>query len=719
MADSTCESEYIAACEASKEAIWMMNFIGDLRVVPIVQDPIEIFCDNESVVSLTKETKDQGKSKHIERKYHFIRSKVEEGHEIVKDIRSEDNLADLFTKALAKSRHDEHAKSIGLKDKINSAVALDRTLCLVDQDRLRPIIVNDLSKWETIGFSGIENPSDTPLIPAEKLTIPHVAPTIQYTSPFIYTNSSDSDTPDTPPSPTHDIPPTKITPSTRQILPAPPDLPHHFALDDSSPDSLSDSASDYSSDTSLGYSIPDCPCDSPAAISARPSRQRCRSPTTSVPVATPVSSDESYEPYVAREVGLGVDVEESYEPYSKLDINSDVQADIDARIAADNAIAAKETDVRVEVRIEAEEEAESSARGTELYDHMIEIPVKRIAVIEGAQRSSGYALIVASEQRVELLDRTGTLERDNMRLKGMLGVKRQRVDCLWRSMSTMSTTRSGVTIEAIKEMIARRVAEALENYDANINPGPIVKSGDEQEDENGDVSGDGNRNGGGNGNGNGIGNGGVNGNRNGNGNGNGNLNMNFEGFMHVAREYTHQDFLKCQPLNFKGTEGVVSLTRWFEKMETVFHISNYLQKYQVKYATYTLQDNTLTWLNSHKRTFRADATYVMTWKELMKLMTEFQKLVLLCTKMIPKEEDMVEKFIEGQPDNIQGNVITVKPTRLQDAICIANNWMDQKLKGYAARNAKNKRMFDNNPRDNHGPQPPPSKRQNVNGQNVV
>ncbi|GJT50518.1 retrotransposon protein, putative, ty1-copia subclass [Tanacetum coccineum] len=72
VADSTCESEYIAACEASKEAIWMKNFIGDLRVVPIVQDPIEIFRDNESVVALTKEPKDHGKSKHIERKYHFI-----------------------------------------------------------------------------------------------------------------------------------------------------------------------------------------------------------------------------------------------------------------------------------------------------------------------------------------------------------------------------------------------------------------------------------------------------------------------------------------------------------------------------------------------------------------------------------------------------------------------------------------------------------------------
>ncbi|GJW04901.1 secreted RxLR effector protein 161-like protein [Tanacetum coccineum] len=118
VADSTCESEYIAACEALKEAIWVKNFIGDLGVVPTVQDPIEIFRDNESAVALTKEPNDHGKSKNIERKYHFIRSKVEEGHVIVKHIRSEDNPADPFTKALAKSRHDEHARSIRLKDNI-------------------------------------------------------------------------------------------------------------------------------------------------------------------------------------------------------------------------------------------------------------------------------------------------------------------------------------------------------------------------------------------------------------------------------------------------------------------------------------------------------------------------------------------------------------------------------------------------------------------------
>ncbi|GKA34138.1 putative reverse transcriptase domain-containing protein, partial [Tanacetum coccineum] len=48
-----------------------------------------------------------------------------------------------------------------------------------------------------------------------------------------------------------------------------------------------------------------------------------------------------------------------------------------------------------------------------------------------------------------------------------------------------------------------------------------------------------------------------------------------------------------------------------------------------------------------------------------------------------EEEDRVEKFIGGFPDNIQGNVIVPRPTRLQDAVRIAKNLIDQKLKGYA------------------------------------
>ncbi|GKE17217.1 hypothetical protein Tco_1424794, partial [Tanacetum coccineum] len=86
--------------------------------------------------------------------------------------------------------------------------------------------------------------------------------------------------------------------------------------------------------------------------------------------------------------------------------------------------------------------------------------------------------------------------------------------------------------------------------------------------------------------------------------------------------------------------------------------------------------------------------------------------------MVPDEEDRVERFIGGLPDNIQGNVIAANPARLQDAIRIANQLMDKKLQGYAARSAENKRMMESNPRDNHGQQPP-FKRQNVSGQNVA
>ncbi|GJR15671.1 putative reverse transcriptase domain-containing protein [Tanacetum coccineum] len=96
----------------------------------------------------------------------------------------------------------------------------------------------------------------------------------------------------------------------------------------------------------------------------------------------------------------------------------------------------------------------------------------------------------------------------------------------------------------------------------------------------------------------------------------------------------------------------------------------------------------------------------------------FQELILLCTRMVPEEEDRVERFIRGLPNNIQGNVIAANPARLQDAIRIANQLMDKKLQGYAARSAENKRRMESNLRDNRGQQPP-FKRQNTSGQNVA
>ena len=112
VADSTCELEYIAVSEALKEAVWLKNFIGDVGIVPTIQEPVELFCYNEAVASLTKEPKDHGRSKHIDIKYHYIRNKVEESHFLVKRVSSKDNPTDPFTKVRSRVKHNQHAKSI-------------------------------------------------------------------------------------------------------------------------------------------------------------------------------------------------------------------------------------------------------------------------------------------------------------------------------------------------------------------------------------------------------------------------------------------------------------------------------------------------------------------------------------------------------------------------------------------------------------------------------
>ncbi|GJY12532.1 hypothetical protein Tco_0381841 [Tanacetum coccineum] len=108
-------------------------------------------------------------------------------------------------------------------------------------------------------------------------------------------------------------------------------------------------------------------------------------------------------------------------------------------------------------------------------------------------------------------------------------------------------------------------------------------------------------------------------------NGHGDENHNYEtrirGTVRTPRECMYKDFLNCKPLTFKGTEGVVVLSQWFEKMESVFHISNCVVENQVKFATCTFLGNALTWWNSHMKTVTQDVAYAMDWKALKKMMT--------------------------------------------------------------------------------------------------
>ncbi|GJY88866.1 reverse transcriptase domain-containing protein [Tanacetum coccineum] len=162
-----------------------------------------------------------------------------------------------------------------------------------------------------------------------------------------------------------------------------------------------------------------------------------------------------------------------------------------------------------------------------------------------------------------------------------------------------------------------------------------------------------------------------------------------------ARVCSYTDFMKCQPLNFKGTEGVVGLSQWLKKMESVFHISGCAIDNQVKFATCTLLGVALTWWNGHVRTLGHDAAYAMTWGTLKKKLTdkycpkgEIKKLEIELWNL---KTEKVDKYISGIPDNIHGNVMPARPKTLDDAIELANDLMDQKLRTYAERQNESKK----------------------------
>ncbi|GJX36764.1 hypothetical protein Tco_0248321 [Tanacetum coccineum] len=91
-ATSSAEAEYIAAYDASKEAVWVMKFISRLGVVPTIEEPINMYCDNTGAITIANES----------------------GILKLEKVHTYDNLADPFTKALAFPKHSEHTRNIGM-----------------------------------------------------------------------------------------------------------------------------------------------------------------------------------------------------------------------------------------------------------------------------------------------------------------------------------------------------------------------------------------------------------------------------------------------------------------------------------------------------------------------------------------------------------------------------------------------------------------------------
>ncbi|GJY85518.1 hypothetical protein Tco_0499544 [Tanacetum coccineum] len=310
--------------------------------------------------------------------------------------------------------------------------------------------------------------------------------------------------------------------------------------------------------------------DSSSESSIGPSHKRCRSHAAIV-----ISSIHATRALVPSHADIlpprkrfrdSISQEDSVEE----DIDTDVLKDIEANATAVEVVVDRDVVTRIDACIDmevyvgidvedkVEDEVESSDRGTievrvdvvfgiDIHDAMlmpdaVERLEQRTKDIKTGKRELEARSLIDDGERASLLEQVASLERSNVRLRGTMMMERARDDRFRRRVSFMKSE--------------------LSNGD-NGNGG----------NKNGGDGNGGNRNGG-------DGNG-----RNGNGEnengGNENPNENDRGARTVAQECTYQDFMKCQPLNFKGTEG-----------------------------------------NSHKRTVGNEAAFSMSWRELVKLMAD-------------------------------------------------------------------------------------------------
>ncbi|GJT25431.1 hypothetical protein Tco_0895368 [Tanacetum coccineum] len=105
----------ITASEAAMEVVWIRKFILGLGIVPTINDPIKMFCDNSAALLIANELGVQRGARHYHRRCHYVRECIELGEIDLLKVHTYNNLADPFTKALLKGMLTQHARSMGLR----------------------------------------------------------------------------------------------------------------------------------------------------------------------------------------------------------------------------------------------------------------------------------------------------------------------------------------------------------------------------------------------------------------------------------------------------------------------------------------------------------------------------------------------------------------------------------------------------------------------------
>ncbi|GKA53118.1 retrotransposon protein, putative, ty1-copia subclass [Tanacetum coccineum] len=152
-ATSSTDAEYIAAFDASKEAVWIHKFISGLGIVPTIEEPISMYCGNTEAIAIAKDDGVTKGARHFRVKVHYLRETIKMGDVKIEKIDTDDNLADPFTKALAFPKHSELTRNIGLlpatkrcpetkKDKLDPRQIYEIMLAFLKGYALRWILIS-------------------------------------------------------------------------------------------------------------------------------------------------------------------------------------------------------------------------------------------------------------------------------------------------------------------------------------------------------------------------------------------------------------------------------------------------------------------------------------------------------------------------------------------------------------------------------------------------
>ncbi|GJS18135.1 hypothetical protein Tco_0412607 [Tanacetum coccineum] len=138
---------------------------------------------------------------------------------------------------------------------------------------------------------------------------------------------------------------------------------------------------------------------------------------------------------------------------------------------------------------------------------------------------------------------------------------------------------------------------------------------------------------------------------------------------------SYKTFLNCKPHSFNETEGVVGLSRWFKKMESVFEISKCVEEDKVKFAACTLEWRALTWWNGNIK----QELWMLTLKgdDIKGYNNHFHGLALMCPDLVTPERKKIERYIRGLPEKVKANVTSSKPVNLHEDINMARELVDQ------------------------------------------